>query len=127
MSYLELVDKFINETGIGRKTEKKELEKPNNKKIKSDDIPLLTLSEFKSCDYAVQILSSVLNCNVWFCPDEQMVEEILEDDPTAVCYTADELQKLIKLGPGCKDFLKKIHDTKTVFDNSRIIDTKRKL
>jgi len=125
MSYLELVDKFINETGIGKKTEKKKPLEAIQPQNRIDDIPLMSFSEFKDCGFAVKVFSSVLNCHVWFCPDEQIVEEILEDDPTAVCYTPDELQKLIELDPS-EEFLKKIHNTKSVFDNSRIIDTKRK-
>jgi len=53
---------------------------------------------------------------------EQMAEEVLEDDRTATAYTLDELIKLIELSPS-KEFLKKIHDTKTVFEDSKIIKT----
>ena len=121
MSYLELVDNFVNETGIGKETEKKELVKPIHSKIEFNDMPLLTLSEFKDCDFVLKVFSSVLNCHVWFCPDEQMVNEVLEDDPEAVCYTTDELQKLIELNPN-EDFLRRIHETKKVFNPSRIIE-----
>jgi len=122
MSYLELVDKFVNETGIGKETEKKELVKTIHSKIDFNDIPLLTLSEFKDCDFVLKVFSSVLNCHVWFCSNEGMVKQILEDDRTATAYTMDELIKLIELNPS-KKFLKKIHDTKTVFDDSTIVKT----
>jgi len=48
-----------------------------------------------------------------------MVDQIQNDDPGAVCYTADELKRLVELNPS-KDFLKKIHDTKTVFNESNL-------
>jgi len=125
MSYLELVDKFVNETGIGKETEKKELVKPIHSKIEFNDIPLLTLSEFKDCEFGIKVFSSVLNCHILFCPNEQMIEEVLEDDPVALTYTSSELQKLIELNPS-KDLLKQIHDTKTVFDGSTIVETNNK-
>jgi len=53
---------------------------------------------------------------------EQMAEEVLENDRTATAYTMDELIKLIELSPS-EEFLKKIHNTKTVFENSKIIKT----
>jgi len=121
MSYLELVDKFVNETGIGKETEKKELVKPIHSKIEFNDIPLLTLSEFKDCDFALKIYSSVLNCHIWFCPDEQMVEERLEDDPAAITYTVDEIMNLTKLNPSPEQ-LRRIHDAKEVFTGSKLTD-----
>jgi len=48
-----------------------------------------------------------------------MVEEVLEVDQTAVCYTADELQKLIELNPS-EELLKKIHNAKSVFNHSKL-------
>ena len=85
-------------------------------------IPNIKISEFKKRNIAVEVYSEILNENVWFCSNEEMVKQILEDDSNAVCYTANELQKLIELNPS-KDFLKKIHDTKTVFDDSTIVKT----
>jgi len=73
----------------------------------------------------VQIFSEVLNENIWFCSDEEMVDQIQNDDLGAVCYTANELSKLIDLDPS-KEFLKKIHNAKSVFEDSRIIKTKKK-
>ena len=96
-----------------------------NKPQTVEDVCGISINEFKKRKIAFEIFSDVLNENIWICSDEEMAKQILEDDPTAVCYTPDELQKLIELGPS-EDLLKKIHNTKSVFDNSRIIDTKRK-
>jgi len=87
----------------------------------SNKVPEISLTEFARCNIALKIYSSVLNCHVWFCPDGQIIEEVLEDDPTAICYTAAELEKLIEIDPS-KDFLKKIHDIKTVFNPSKLIE-----
>jgi len=77
------------------------------------------LSEFKKRNIAVEIYSQVLDEKIWFCSNTDMTKQIKEDDPTAVCYTADELINLIELNPS-KDLLKKIHDTKTVFNHSKL-------
>lgn len=65
----------------------------------------------------------ILNKNAWLCSNKEMVDQISGDDRTAICYTIGELQKLIELNPS-KDFLKKVHDVKSVFEDSRIIKTK---
>lgn len=85
----------------------------------------ITINEFKKRTLGIEIFSEVLNENVWFCSDEGMAEQIQNDDPGAVCYTADELSELIDLDPS-EDFLKKIHNAKSVFEDSRIIKTKKK-
>ena len=85
----------------------------------SHEIPEISLSEFARCNIALKIHLSVLNCLVWFCPDEQMVEEVLEDDPIAICYTGQELKELINIDPS-EDFLRKIHVVKSVFNYSRL-------
>jgi len=82
-------------------------------------IPDLPITKFSKMDIAVEIHSEILNENIWFCSNQTMVDQLLEDDPTAVCYTADELQKLIELNPS-KEFLKKINDIKTVFNHSKL-------
>jgi len=91
------------------------------KPLTLESIHLLTLSEFKNSEFAVKVFSSVLNCHVWFCPDEQMVEEILEDDPTSTTYTVDEIMNLIKLKPDPEQ-LRRIHDAKEVFTGSKLTD-----
>ena len=82
-------------------------------------IPDLPITKFSKMDIAVEIHSEILNENIWFCSNTDMAKQIKEDDPEAVCYTADELQKLIELNPS-KDFLKKVHSTKTIFENSKL-------
>ncbi len=72
---------------------------------------------------AVEVYSEFLDEKIWFCSNTDMAKQIKEDDPGAVCYTTDELQKLIELNPS-KEFLEKIHNTKSVFEDSRIIKTK---
>ena len=96
-----------------------------NERLDNNKLKNLSIERFSQLNIAVEIYSKVLNENIWFCSNQEMVNQLQNDDSTAVCYTADELQKLIELGPG-EDFLKKIHNTKSVFDNSKIINTKRK-
>jgi len=83
-----------------------------------DDICGISIDEFKKRKIGVEIL----NKSAWLCSNKEMVDQILEDDRTATAYTLDELIKLIELNPS-KDFLKKIHNTKAVFENSKIIQT----
>jgi len=90
-----------------------------NKPLSVEDVCGFSIDEFKKRNIAVEIYSEILNENIWFCSNEGMVKQILEDDPTAICYTSDELQKLIKRDPS-KDFLRKIHDTKAVFNYSKL-------
>lgn len=85
------------------------------------NFPKLLLSEFKKCNMAVEVYSEFLDEKIWFCSNTDMAKQIKEDDPSAVCYTTDELQKLIELNPS-KEFLQKIHETKKVFNPSRIIE-----
>ncbi|MCH7950921.1 MAG: hypothetical protein E2O72_04990 [Candidatus Dadabacteria bacterium] len=85
------------------------------------NFPKLLLSEFKKCNMAVEVYSEFLDEKIWFCSNTDMAKQIKGDDPSAVCYTTDELQKLIELNPS-KEFLQKIHETKKVFNPSRIIE-----
>lgn len=82
----------------------------------------LSIERFSQMNIAIEIRSKVLEENIWFCSNEEMVKQISEDDPTTICYTADELQKIIELDPS-EGFLRKIHNTKTIFENSKIIQT----
>jgi len=106
-----------------REIEQRQLEiiETENKQITLETINGIKLSEFKMRNLAIEIYSEILNENIWFCSNKEMVNHIMEDDPTAVCYTADELQKLIELNP-CENFLKGIHYTKTVFNYSKLIE-----
>jgi len=105
-----------------RQLEKIEAEK---KPISLDSINGIELSEFKRRSIGVQIFSEVLNENVWFCSDKKIADQIQKDDPGAVCYRADELSKLIDLDPS-KEFLNKVHNAKSVFKNSTLIQKKSK-
>jgi len=89
------------------------------KVLDNNSLKNLSIERFSRLNIGVEIYSEILNENIWFCSNEAMAKQILEDDPTAVCYTAEELQKLIELDPS-KDFLKKIHDIKTVFNPSKL-------
>ena len=110
---------------IVKEIEQRQLEKieAEKKPISLDSINRIELSEFKRRSIGVQIYSEVLNENIWFCSDNEIADQIQNDAPGAVCYTADELSKLIDLDPS-KEFLEKIHNTKSVFEDSRILKTK---
>jgi len=86
-----------------------------------DELRNIKLDEFSKRNTSIEVYSDVLETNVWFCSDKEMVDQVQNDDPTAVCYTAEELQNLIGLNPNV-DLLKKIHDTKTVFNPSKLIE-----
>jgi len=87
------------------------------------NIPKLLLSEFKKCNMAVEVYSEFLDEEIWLCSNTDMAKQIKGDDPKAVCYTTDELSKLVDLDPS-KEFLKKIHNAKSVFEDSRILKNK---
>jgi len=89
------------------------------------NFPKLLLSEFKKCNMAVEVYSEFLDEKIWFCSNTDMAKQIKGDDPEAVCYTAVELEKLIDLNPS-KEFLKKVHNAKSVFKNSTLIQKKSK-
>ncbi len=94
-----------------------------NKPPSVEDVCGFSIDEFKKRKIGIEIYSEILNENIWLCSNKEMVDQISEDDRTAICYTIGELQKLIELNPS-KDFLKKVHDVKSVFEDSRIIKTK---
>lgn len=83
------------------------------------EIPLLTLYKFEKRDMAVEIYSEVVGCTLWLCSNEEMVAQIKEDAPGAVCYTVSELRHLINLKPG-PESLKKIHEAKSTNPGSII-------
>jgi len=74
----------------------------------------LTLKEFSTRNLAIPIYSKILDEEIWFCSNENMVEKIKGDNPEAVCYTADELLEIIKLDL-TKERLKKFHEVKKTF------------
>jgi len=85
----------------------------------------LPLSKFAKRDLAVEIYSNTLDCTIWLCSNNSMVRQIQQDNPGSICYTAQELKKLIKMNTGPHD-LKSIHDAKKAFPGSTIIKTKTK-
>lgn len=92
------------------------------KKRLLSELPDIDIKEFSKRNIAVEIYSDVLKSSVWLCSDNEMADQIQHDaSENVVCYVASELQKLIELNPR-KDFLKKIHDIKTVFNPSKLIE-----
>jgi len=74
---------------------------------------------------ALLVDSRVLGEHVWFCSGEEMAAQIRRDDPEVVTYTVDELRELLHLNPNPED-LKAIHNAKSVFPNSHIVDSNLK-
>ncbi len=99
------------------------IEEIEQRQLSLDSINGIQLSEFKKRKIAVEIYSEVLNENIWFCSNEEIADQVRRDDPSAICYTTSEIKELIELDPD-KDLLRKIHDVKSVFEDSRIIKTK---
>ncbi len=88
--------------------------------LDNNSLKNLSIERFSQLNIGVEIYSKVLDEKIWFCSNTDMAKQIKGDDPTAITYTSSELKRLIELGPS-KDFLKKIHDTKTVFNPSKFI------
>ncbi len=85
----------------------------------------LSLSEIKKRDIAFQIYSEYVDDTFWICSNEKMVEQINIDDPESVVYHIDEIVRINKLKPDIKS-LKSIHETKTIFRNSKVLETYKK-
>lgn len=86
---------------------------------KLESIINMKLSDFKHTDYAIEIYSDILKCNIWFCSNEVMKLQVLEYDPDAVIYLPDEL--IETLTAVSNDDIKKINDCKSVFSDSKLI------
>ncbi len=82
-----------------------------------EGIPGITLAEFARHDLAVEIYSEFLQCELWLCSNHKMASQIREAAPGSVCYTVDEMRKLIDLDPSLVD-LQKIQDAKIAFPGS---------
>ena len=123
MTYDKKSNNKSNSMNIVKEIEQRQLEKieARNEPMGVDEVCGISINEFKKRKIGIEIYSKVLNENIWFCSNEGMAKQIKEDDPTAVCYTSDEIGKLIELNPS-KDLLKQIHDTKTVFNPSKLIE-----
>ncbi len=112
MSYLDIIDKVLKEQ------ERKKKEEP-----RVVDISLLTLTELSKRNMAIEIYSEILGCYIWLCSNDKMVRDVKRDDPEAVTYTVDEIRHLIQLRP---EDIKRIHETKTVFPGSQVVDSQLK-
>lgn len=85
------------------------------------DIEQMKLSELKDRVMAIQIYSDVLCSEIWFCNDEKCANQIKRDDPDSICYTFEELLKIIELNPDSES-LEAINTAKSVFQGSYIIE-----
>ena len=81
---------------------------------------------FKERDLAFQVYSEVLKCKVWFCSNDAMAKQIMNDDPEAITYTADELTRLLKHNPS-PEGLNSINNVKKVLKQSVIIESMRRV
>jgi len=82
-------------------------------------IPGITHAEFAKRDLAVEIYSDFLQCNIWLCSNDEIATQLKRDAPGQVCYTLDEIKSLLTLNPS-PESLKKIHEAKIVFPNSKL-------
>jgi len=111
MSYwIEKIDKMIEE------------QRDQDSSITFDGIPSMSLAEFNKRNLALEIYSDILDCNIWLCSNDSMVKQIQSDNPGSVCYTAQELKKLIELNPRLDD-IKNVNAAKQVFPKSSINNT----
>jgi len=109
----------------GKKFKSLETNVQGLKKTLHRDIERMKLSELKDRDIAIQIYSEVLCCNLWLCSNNGMAAQIRRDDPEVVTYTVDELRELLHLNPNPDDLLA-IHNAKSVFLGSRVIESNLK-
>jgi len=100
-------------------------EEPQNPTFEIEGISRLTLFELSKRNIAVEVRSEILGCKIWLCSNEAMVKKVKTDDPEAVTYTLDELRHLLTLKVSPEE-IKRIHDAKSVFDGSKIIESEIK-
>ena len=100
-------------------------QKQKESKLSIQDTQGLPLSVFEKRDLAVEIYSGILDCNIWLCSNDSMVKQIQRDNPGSVCYTAQELKKLIELNPRLDD-IKNVNAAKQVFPRATIIESTTK-
>jgi hypothetical protein len=115
MSYLERVEKYMSKRREGGNSKEETLN--------LDHILKLKLSELAKRNMAIEIYSEILGCEIWLCSNEEMATQVREDEPGAIIYTTEELQKLIELNPD-PEGLRNIHIAKSIFSGSKIIDSK---
>jgi len=108
---------------LGQDTTKWELHLSKLEKVFNDSQSLekLTLKELASRDIAFPVYSEPLKCEVWFCSNDIMAKQIMNADPEAITYTADELDKLLQHNP-TPEGLDSINNVKKMFSGSKIMD-----
>ena len=116
-------DLIVRGRSLGMDTTAVEVEVENLQSSLKAEVSRLKLSEFTKRNMALLVDSRVLGEHVWFCSGEEMVAQIRQDEPEAVTYTVGELREIINLKPNPED-LKAIHNAKSVFPNSHIVDSK---
>jgi hypothetical protein len=102
-------------------------DKPNTSEseIGAEQILGMRISELSKRSIAIKIYSDVLGCEVWLSGTEEMANQLRQDDPEAVIYTAAEMRRLIKLNLTSED-LKRIDNVKTVLPGSKVVDSRLK-
>jgi len=121
MGINETFDQFIKNLEDKEKLNKNSI--PDNKQI--EEISQYTLVELSKRDLAIQVFSEILDCEIWLCSNEEMAKKVKTDDPEAVTYTVNELRHLLTLKVSPEE-IKRIHDVKEIFDDSKIIASKLK-
>ncbi len=100
-------------------------EEPQNPSFEIEGISRLTLFELSKRNIAVEVRSEILGCKIWLCSNQEMAKQVKTDDPEGVTYTVDELRHLLTLKVSPEE-LKRIHNAKEVFVDSKIVDSKLK-
>lgn len=129
MSLIERIqqgkDLIVCGRSLGKDTTDVEAEVKNLQCLLQTEVSQLKLSEFKNRHIALPYDSLVLGEYVWLCSNNEMAAKIRRDDPEVVTYTVDELRELLHLNPNPDDLLA-IHNAKSVFLGSRVIESNLK-
>ena len=123
MGIKETFDEFIK--GL---EEKERTGKPREENIPQstlESISRMQLVEFQKRDMALEVYSEILECTIWLCSNEGMAAQVRRDDPQAVTYTVDEIRHLLRLQVSPEE-LKRIHDAKSIFKDSKVINSNLK-
>ncbi len=86
------------------------------RKPTKEDVLSLGLSEFKTQNLAVRIRSRILGEDIWLVSNEEARDHLKAEG--LVCYLANEIPHLKGLS---LEALKKIHETRRIFEKSQII------
>ena len=98
------------------------VEQKNKVDFDALSIPDMSISVFSGMDLSFEVYSDVLGYSVWFCSNEDMALDVISDEPEAITYTTNELIEIINLNPG-SEALKTIHEAKSIFPSSKLIDS----